>query len=78
MKSFLRLLLPAALLLVGLNSDAQVQTVLDGAFVKEHNPTKKVISYPHLREADVMWATRIWRVIDLREKINHPLYYPAD
>lgn len=78
MKSFLRLLLPAALLLVGLNSDAQVQTVLDGAFVKEHNPTKKVISYPHLREADVMWATRIWRVIDLREKINHPLYYPSE
>lgn len=29
-----------------------------------------------IREADVMWSNRIWRVIDLREKFNHPLYYP--
>lgn len=53
------------------------QNVLDGVYVKEHYPTRKVIPYTHLREADVMWATRIWRKIDLREKINHPLYYPT-
>jgi gliding motility associated protien GldN len=54
------------------------QTVLDGAYVKEHNPTKRVIPYPHLREADVMWAKRVWQVIDLREKMNHPLYFPLE
>lgn len=54
------------------------QNVLDGVYVKEHYPTRKVIPYTHLREADVMWATRIWRKLDLREKINHPLYYPVE
>lgn len=57
---------------------AQTQTVLDGAYVREHNPTRKVISYPYLREADVMWAKRIWQVIDLRQKINQTLYFPID
>jgi hypothetical protein len=43
-------------------------SVLDGVYIQEHIPTKRVVSYVHLREADVMWSKRIWRVIDLREK----------
>lgn len=39
-----------------------------------HDNTK--VSYPHLREADVVWSKKIWRVIDLREKMNHMLFYP--
>ena len=58
--------------------EVAAQNVLDGVYVKEHYPTRKVIPYTHLREADVMWATRIWRKLDLREKINHPLYYPTE
>ena len=30
----------------------------------------------HVREADVMWMKRVWRRIDLRQKFNHPYYYP--
>ncbi|MFN3876123.1 MAG: gliding motility protein GldN [Flavobacteriales bacterium] len=57
---------------------ATAQTVLDGAYIKEHTKTKRVVPYTHIREADVMWARRVWRTIDLREKMNHPLYYPTD
>ncbi len=57
---------------------ANAQTVLDGPYIKENNKTKKVVSYPFIREADVVWARRIWQDIDLREKINLPLYYPLE
>jgi gliding motility associated protien GldN len=36
------------------------------------------VSYAPLREADVMWSKRTWCVIDLREKLNLPLYYPQE
>ncbi len=51
--------------------------VLDGVYVKEHVPARKPIPYHHLREADVSWSKKIWRILDLREKANHPLYYPT-
>jgi len=57
------------------NTESKAQ-VLDGIYVKEHVPARKAAPYKFLREGDVMWTKRIWRVIDLREKINHPLYYP--
>jgi gliding motility associated protien GldN len=49
----------------------------DGVYTKENTRTRRVIPYAHLREADVMWSKRVWRVIDLKEKINQPLYYPS-
>ena len=57
---------------------AQSPNVLDGAYVKETNLTKRVVPYPHLREADVMYKRRIWQEIDLRQKFNHPFYFPLD
>lgn len=29
-----------------------------------------------LRQTDAVWSRRVWRVIDLREKMNHFFYYP--
>ena len=55
---------------------SQESTVLDGIYVKEHYPSRRVIPYTSLREADVMWNKRVWRRIDLWEKQNHVLYFP--
>jgi gliding motility associated protien GldN len=73
-----RVLLLLCCIFAVIGGNAQTQTVLDGAYVREHNPTRKVIAYPYLREADVMWAKRVWQVIDLKQKINHPLYFPTE
>lgn len=55
-----------------------INTVLDGAYVPEHTQTKRVVPYPYLRESDVMWSKKIWRTLDLKEKLNHPLYFPLE
>lgn len=52
--------------------------IIDGIYLKEHVPTKRLIPYEYIREADAMWERRVWQYIDTREKINHPLYYPLD
>lgn len=36
------------------------------------------IPYAPIRQADVMYYHTIWRTIDLREKVNHPLYFPTE
>lgn len=48
----------------------------DQLYLKENTMSRRPIPYTHLREADVMWSKRVWRTIELREKFNHPLYYP--
>ena len=58
-------------------SKAQVSDVLDGIYIKEHVPARKPVPYHHLREADIAWSKKLWRILDLREKINHPIYFPA-
>ena len=46
---------------LGLVTNAQLPShlesnVLDGVYVQEHVPTKRVVQYTYLREADVMWS----------------------
>ncbi len=50
----------------------------DGVYEKENSVNRKFIPYTFLREADVAYKKRLWREIDLRDKVNLPLYYPVD
>jgi gliding motility associated protien GldN len=77
-KSVRNLLAALPMLLLSAAGMAQDQTVLDGAYVPEHNPTRRMVPYPHLRQADVMWERRIWEVIDIRQKQNQSLYLPLE
>src|ERR1043165_5680902 len=53
------------------------QTVLNPDPVpKEDNSTKSPLAYSYMREADAIWSKKVWRIIDLREKMNLPLAYP--
>ncbi len=52
------------------------QNVNDGVYIKENIPGKRPVPYANLREADILWTKKIWQIIDCREKMNHPFYYP--
>ncbi|MAW21294.1 MAG: hypothetical protein CMD16_02720 [Flavobacteriales bacterium] len=51
---------------------------MNSVYKKEKHHNKRVQPYAPLRQADVMWSRKIWREIDLRQKINHPFYYPEN
>jgi len=50
---------------------------LDLVYKRDHITNKKPIPYPSIREADIMWSKLVWRKIDMREKMNQPLYFPT-
>lgn len=52
--------------------------VVDGVYVPDEVPTKQLVPYEYVRQADVVWSKRVWRVIDLRERQNRDLYYPLE
>jgi len=36
----------------------------------------KPIPLPAVRKADITWSKRLWREIDMRQKMNQPFYFP--
>ncbi len=62
-------------LLSGQETEAQIET--RGIYERETIADRKPVPLPYLREADVAWSKTLWRMVDLREKMNHPLYYPT-
>jgi gliding motility associated protien GldN len=80
----LSIILTLTFLIIGAtNNDTQAQILdeppVDGLFEDGGGfINTKPVPYPPLRKADVMWERRIWRVIDMRQKMNQPFYYPVE
>lgn len=53
------------------------QDIKTEVYVREHIPNKMPVPYAYVREADVMWAKDVYRIIDLKQKQNLALYYPT-
>lgn len=77
-KKMLLIIIPA--LICSLQSSGQIGEEAprhrDSAWEEMRHEERKPIEYAYVREADVLWSKRVWQVIDLREKINQPLYFP--
>ena len=79
MKKIIFLFLTITLCLVGVNAQDILNTEeMNSVYKKEKHHNKRLQQYAPLRQADVMWSRKIWREIDLRQKINHPFYYPEN
>lgn len=70
-----------ALLVLFIATGASAQQLLntpprDGVVDEGDRLEKNPIPYPWVRYADFVWKKRIWRMIDVREKINQTFYYP--
>lgn len=63
--------------LVGAATHEIQAQIIDGAFQRTDIFQRKPTPLPYVREADVMWSKKVWRIIDLREKMNQPLYFPT-
>lgn len=71
----LRLCVSLSLLFLCFLLDAQpLDDIVQRKIVRE----RKVLDYAPLREADIFWEKRIWRVLDVREKMNQVFAYPEN
>ncbi|GJM35809.1 MAG: gliding motility protein GldO [Saprospiraceae bacterium] len=61
-----------------LESTPDVVLPLDGIVERSTLQQKAPLVYPPIREADILWETRIWRVLDTREKLNLCFRYPGE
>lgn len=50
----------------------------DNAFDKSSVNARTPLPYEHLRQDDALYAEKVWRELDLREKVNQPFRYAAE
>lgn len=54
----------------------QQKQVIDDIVPERMIMNKRVLPYDNIREADILWEKRVWRLIDIREKMNLSFAYP--
>ncbi|HKZ65251.1 MAG TPA: hypothetical protein VJ111_02790, partial [Chitinophagaceae bacterium] len=61
-------------------SDSAVKKSLrnDNAYDKSSLNARTPLTYEHLRVDDALFAEKVWRELDLREKLNQPFRYDAE
>jgi gliding motility associated protien GldN len=58
------------------DAPADADAPLDGIVENRTILEKEILPWEPVRESDILWRKRIWRVIDVREKMNLPFIYP--
>lgn len=59
-------------LILSINAQQPLNDIVNRTILKE----KPALQYAPIRESDILWERRVWRIIDVREKINLPFTYP--
>jgi len=72
----MRNILLICVLFVIKNMSIAQTNIIDGIVEKKLMKEKRVLLYPSVREADIFWEKKIWRIIDVREKMNLTFTYP--
>lgn len=67
----------ASVTLRGQGIEELVKNRNTGVYDKKITIERKPAKLPGVREADVTWSKTVWRMIDLREKMNQQLYFPT-
>lgn len=49
----------------------------NGLYEKKITFERKPAPLPGVREADITWSKTVWRLIDMREKMNQQFYFPT-
>ena len=52
------------------SNKANKSVARDGTYDKIAQPQREFLPHKYIREADVFWQKRVWRVIDTRQKMN--------
>ena len=55
-----------------------IRAPIDRPWVEQNLADNKPIAHQSINRDYLKDATLIWRVLDLREKMNHPLYFPTE